>query len=132
MRKRSVSDVVLDSSALLAVINEEAGAETVLGALPGAYVSSVNVAEVVAKLNERGASEDKARLWINGLEVSVVPFDEEQAIQSGLLRRATKPLGLSLGDRACLALARSLDLPALTGDRTWAQLPLGVEVRLFR
>ena len=123
---------VLDASALLVLLNAEPGAEVVSQALPQGVMSAVNLSEVVAKLAEAGMSEAAARQAIGGLAVEVVPFDNEQSYVAGMLRPLTMHLGLSLGDRACLALARLLGLPALTTDRPWAQLNLGIEVEIVR
>ena len=76
--------------------------------------------------------EREIRDVVEGLHLEVVPFESEQAFEAGLLRPATKALGLSLGDRGCLSLARRLGLAVLTADSTWDQLSLGVEVRLIR
>ena len=124
--------VVLDSSALLCLLNDEAGAELVAAALPHAVISAVNLAEVVAKLRERGLSLHEVGEALAGLSLNVRPFAAAQAYEVGDLRPATRALGLSLGDRACLALAAELNLPALTADRDWRKLKLGVEVRMVR
>ena len=92
----------------------------------------MNLAEVVAKLVERGGADDEIRAAIDGLRLDVRDFDVDLAHATGSLRRTTRSQGLSLGDRACLALARSLGLPALTADRTWLDLGLGVDVRVIR
>jgi PIN domain nuclease of toxin-antitoxin system len=127
-----VPDVVLDASALLALLGGESGAELVAAALPQATISAVNLSEVVAKLAEAGMAEGAIRQALRGLGLEIVPFDEEQAYEAGLLRPSTKGIGLSLGDRGCLNLARRLNLPALTADRTWARLVPGARVRVIR
>jgi PIN domain nuclease of toxin-antitoxin system len=127
-----VPEVVLDASALLALLNREPGAELVAAALPGAAVSAVNLSEVVVKLAEAGMPEKAIREALQGLPLDVVPFDEEQAYEAGLLRPLTKGVGLSLGDRGCLGLALRLGLPVLTADRTWQQLSVRAEVRVIR
>ncbi len=126
-----MTDTVLDSSALLALLGREAGWETVADVLPGTLLSTVNLAEVVAKLIDRGVPPDQARLAIEATGVELVGFDPEQAYVCGELRPATRDAGLSLGDRACLALARSRACPALTADRAWARLS-DVEITLIR
>jgi len=95
-------------------------------------VSAVNLSEVVAKLSERGVPEKEIRTALDGLGLDVVPFDETTAYRAGLLRRATRSLGLSLGDRACLALALQLAVPVFTTDRSWKTLRIGVKVRAIR
>jgi ribonuclease VapC len=126
-----VSDVVLDASALLALLQDEPGAGRVLESLPGALISSVNLSEVVAKLSELGMPEADIRTALS-LGLDVIPFDASLAFDAGLLRTATRSAGLSLGDRACLALAESRSLPALTTDRAWARLDLDVTIEVVR
>ena len=123
---------VLDSSAVLAFILSERGAEAVGECLPGAAISSVNLAEVVSVLCDRGWDDDGVRRMLAHLALECVGFDQDQAERAGLLRRPTRHLGLSLGDRACLALAAALNLPALTADARMAEFSDGVSVRLVR
>lgn len=124
---------ILDASALLALLNQEAGSASVASAVAsGALISTVNVSEVVARLSEAGMPEDAIRRAIDDLALSIVDFDREQADRAGLLRRSTRALGLSLGDRACLALALTLGLPVMTADRTWASLSLGIRIDIIR
>ena len=127
-----MSDVVLDASALLAVLRAEPGAERVEEHLGGAAIGAVNLSEVVAKLIEDGVPEAQIRLAIERLELDVHAFDAEHACTAGLLRKMTRALGLSFGDRACLALARSLGVPALTADRSWSRLDLGIAIKVIR
>lgn len=125
-------NVVLDSSAVLAVINGEAGAERVEDALPGGAISAANFSEVLSKLVDKGHDDGEAVAALDALPLTVLPLDAAQARRAGLLRRQTRRLGLSLGDRVCLALAVELRLPVVTADRAWAQLDLGVEVAVVR
>ena len=127
-----MSEVVLDASALLALLNQEPGAERIAAYLPGVAMSTVNLAEVVAKLAEVGMSELEIRRAINGLHIRLVPFDDEQAFQCGLMRPRFRHLGLSLGDRACLALANLLGAKALTTDSAWKNLRGGPRVEVVR
>jgi PIN domain nuclease of toxin-antitoxin system len=127
-----MSGVVLDSSALLAFIQGEPGGDVVAGVVGDALMSSVNHAEVVTKLVERTGSLDVARVALGIANVDVIDFDRSQAEQAGLLVKQTRSCGLSLGDRACLALAAREATPVLTVDRIWATLKLDVEVRLIR
>ncbi len=129
---KTMSEVVVDSSAVLAVTYGEPGAEMVRQAMPRASLSAVNLAEVVSGLIREGAPEQEAVDFARYLRCTVVPADRDRAIQVGLLAAAPGRSGISLGDRFCLALARELDQPALTGDRRWATLDLGIEVRLIR
>jgi len=124
--------VVLDASALLALLNDEPGGEAVEATIPGAAISTVNLSEVVAKLDEYGMPEEALRSALGSIELEIHPFDLSAAFEAGLLRMATRSLGLSFGDRACLALGQRLDLPVLTTDRNWTELDLGIEVRRIR
>ncbi len=127
-----MSEYVLDASALLAMMFGESGAEKVVQLLPVVEISAVNLAEVAAKMQERGVPDAEIERDIADLRLSVVPFDAEQALSSGKLRLRTRGLGLSLGDRACLALALTRGLPAVTMDRGWAELEIGAEVIVAR
>jgi PIN domain nuclease of toxin-antitoxin system len=127
-----VNDVVLDASALLAVLRSEPGAEQVEPRLEGARIGAVNLSEVVAKLIEDDVPEAEIRRAVGRLELDVHPFDLEQAYIAGILRRSTRALGLSFGDRACLALAQTLGAPALTADRSWSRLDLGIAIEVIR
>jgi PIN domain nuclease of toxin-antitoxin system len=127
-----VGRVVLDASAILALLNDEPGAAAVAAALEDAVVSAVNLSEVVAKLLEVGLSREEADEALGGLGLEVQPFDEAAAWAAGTLRGATRRAGLSLGDRACLALARQLGVPALTADAAWLKAATGADVRLVR
>ena len=126
------TEVVLDSSALLALLNDEPGADIVAGLLRNSAMSTVNISEVTAKLAEAGIRERDIRRAVGGLVLDIVPFDAEQAVGAGMLRRATMTAGLSLGDRACLALAKRLSVPAATADRAWRRVDTGVELTLIR
>jgi PIN domain nuclease of toxin-antitoxin system len=127
-----VTDVVADASAVLAVLRGEVGAAEAVGAISGASISAVNYAEVISRLVDLGASVEEAVVAVGRLDVEVADFDETLAVRTGVMRQSTRVRGLSLGDRACLALAHRLGLPAVTADRAWASLDLGVEVVLIR
>jgi PIN domain nuclease of toxin-antitoxin system len=136
--RRRTHAVVLDSSARLALLNGEPGADEVIEALArGARVSSVNYCEVLGKLVDAGvpaADAERALEAARALEsaLEIVGFDREHARAAAALREATRARGLSLGDRACLALARALGVPAVTADRSWKGLELGVAIRPVR
>lgn len=127
-----VADVVLDASALLALLQHEPGHEKVAAVLDRSKVSAVNLAEAGSHLTNLGKPIAQARWALVNLNLHVVPFDDEQAMETARLRPLTRSLGLSLSDRACLALARLLRVPAMTTDRAWAKLNIGVQVRVIR
>lgn len=124
--------MVLDASAVLAFLRDEAGGDVALERLPGGLICAVNLTEVAQKLVDDGLSDFDVRAALGDLAVTIMAFDEGLALKAGLLRRSTRAKGLSLGDRACLALALREGLPALTADHLWAELDLGVEVVLIR
>lgn len=113
---------VLDSSAVLAVLNQEIGAEKAITYFPNAIISSINLAEILTKSVERGQDINTAVKTFNLLQIEVVEFDFEQAVKAAELRPLTKHLGLSLGDRCCLALAILRDTTAVTADKDWKTL----------
>lgn len=127
-----MSSVVLDASALLALLNQEPGTEAWSAVIGGSVISAVNLYEVVAKLADAGMPEAEIRDALDPLGLEVADFDAEDAYRAGMLRPRTRGFGLSLGDRACLALARQANLPALTADQAWAELRIGVEIRALR
>ncbi|RVT84440.1 PIN domain-containing protein [Rhodobacteraceae bacterium CCMM004] len=124
--------IVLDSSVVLAMIWAEPGGERTAQALPTAQISTVNLAEVATRLVECQARAEELDRLARLLGPRSVPFSAEMAIEAGALRKSTRHLGLSLGDRCCLALAARLGAPVLTADRAWADLDLGVEIEVVR
>lgn len=128
--------MVLDASALLALMMGEPGAETVEAAVgAGAVMSSVNVAEVITKFVERDMlAGPKALRAIQEIGIEIIPYDAEQALVTGALRFLTKECGLSLGDRACLALGKIRNVPVLTADSVWQKVQHGalVDIVLIR
>ncbi len=127
-----MNSLVLDSSAVLAIIFAEKGADFVIPRLPGSFLSCVNLAEVTSRALDHGKPLEDTIREIARLPLRVVDYDAGQAHITASLRPTTKALGLSLGDRACLALALSRQATVLTGDREWRKLKIGVEVMLFR
>jgi ribonuclease VapC len=123
---------VLDASALLAFINREPGAERVTAVLGEAAISTVNFSEVVAKLALRNRSPQRILDELTEFELEVVDFNRALAEDAGLLATATRGQGLSLGDRACLALARRENAVALTADNAWRQVQVGIEIQFIR
>jgi len=124
----------LDASALLAYLGREPGYEPVRQALrDGARISTVNLSEAYAKLVQRAIPLDPVINRVHALGLRAVPFDEHLARCAAELLPHTRRLGLSLGDRAALALAQALAVPVLTTDRAWAKLDVnGISVRLIR
>jgi len=127
-----VIEVVFDASALLALMRGEPGADVVAGHLGRAAMSSVNIAEVYGRLLRETYLPDDFRRDIEALDFESHDFTAEQAFLAGRMEPATRPLGLSLGDRACLALALYLGVPALSGDRRWEKAAVGAKMRFFR
>ncbi len=123
---------MLDSSALLAYLFEEPGADIVAGELASGVISAVNLGEVATKLIDRGFSPAQVSETIADMPLTVHAFELGDAAGVAFEREATREKELSLGDRACLVLARRLGLPALTADRVWAALDLGIEIHLIR
>lgn len=128
-----MSDVfVLDSSAVICLIDEEPGAEIVDRLLSKSLISAVNVAEVVSKLQERGGSDKMIDDTLAEFEFETIDFDLDQAKRSGKLRNITRFKGLSLGDRACLALAASRNAIAVTTDKAWKDFDNIARIMLVR
>lgn len=124
--------VVFDSSALLAIAFEEEGAAAAASWLDGALMSAVNASEVVAKFVDAGSDAADARSSLLVFGLTIRPFDETLAVAAGLMRSGTRGHGLSLGDRACLALALRERARVVTADRAWAGLDVGVDLELIR
>jgi ribonuclease VapC len=128
-----VNRIVLDASAILAVIGGEAGAEKLTAdLLARAVCSTVNLAEVHAKLVSRGWTSDQAWEDETSPVREVLPFDEEQARIAGDMVIQTRHLGLSLGDRACLALGIALKVPVYTAEKAWKKVEVGVRIHVIR
>ena len=126
--------IVFDSSALLALLLQEPGADRVEANLHDACMSSVNFAEVVGYLAKRGATEDEIRNVLGNFSLAIAPFEPNDAYRVGLLWPLAEKAGLSLGDRACLSLARFRNIPAMTADRAWVSVAqdYGVTIHLIR
>lgn len=124
--------VVMDASALLAFLQNEPGGDMVRGLLHQSIISSVNWSEVVQKSLAKGA--DIEGMWedMTLLGLRSRPFSLEQAEAAARLWPTTRELGLSLGDRACLALGLETGFPVITADRPWAKLDIGLEIRVIR
>ena len=129
-----MAEVVVDSSVVLACLNREPGFEAWLPLLEDAACSANSIAEIVAKLTMKDVLPSHAVRVIGAFEFEVHPVDHDDAEAIGGLHAATRPFGLSLGDRSCLVLARRLGLPAVTADRIWSKVAdvVGVEIRQIR
>ena len=127
-----MSKYVLDASAVLTVLNQEPGKERVEDILGQAAISTVNVAETIGKLMDAGMSEANAKVSLELLHLDVIDFDIEMARLAGSLKVSTNKLGLSLGDRCCLALGSLRGNTVVTADRLWAKLKLGIQVEVLR
>lgn len=123
---------VLDASALIALLLQEPGVEIVAAASDGACIGVINLAEVATKVAETGYGVARLRMLLGVTAIEVITADDDLAFRIGELRTATRHLGLSLGDRACLALGMARGLPVLTADRSWSQLDLGLDIRVIR
>jgi PIN domain nuclease of toxin-antitoxin system len=127
-----MSDCVLDGSAILVLLNREPGSSKVETLLPGAFASSVNLAEVAGKLSESGMPALEIRSAIGALGLTIVDFDASMAYETGGLRSLTQNAGLSLGDRACLATGKVLGKPVVTANRAWRNLDVGIRINCVR
>jgi ribonuclease VapC len=126
---------ILDASALIAFLHDEPGSDAVVDAIAEtAAVSVVNWAETLSKV---AADGDDPQQIADSFQASnspliLEPLTDADCVEIARLRPLTKTNGLSLADRACLALAKRLDLPVVTADRDWADLNLGITLQLIR
>jgi PIN domain nuclease of toxin-antitoxin system len=127
-----VTTKVIDASAILAILRAEKGAEVVQSYLRGALVSAVNYAEVMEQSLKREGGLAKARGLLSSYQVTLVPFDTEQAETVARLKYQIASTEISIADRACLALGLTRGVPVVTGDHLWADEDIGVKVILFR
>jgi len=133
-----VSNVVLDASAMLAYLFDEDGADVVEIALnDSACIGTINWAEVLSKTEDKGHSSEALIVTLTnqgllGNTLEVLPTNEKDALLIAQLRPQTKQFGLSLGDRACLALGMRLAVPVLTADTAWKNLTLNVSIQMIR
>jgi len=128
-----MSDIVLDASAILALIQNERGAEKLTDELmDDAVISTVNLTEVQSKLIKKGYDSEEAWQTAFSLVTAAEPYTSEQARIAGDLIVKTEKYGLSLGDRSCLALAISLKAPVYTTEQVWKNLKLGIPIHVIR
>jgi PIN domain nuclease of toxin-antitoxin system len=123
---------IVDASAIIAVLLDEPGRERVEALLPSAAISSVNLSEVVTAMLNRGHDFTEAVSKVSRFALEVIDFTEDHAFEAARLRPLTAKQGLSLGDRACLALASIEGLPVMTADRSWGSVDVGVQIDVIR
>jgi ribonuclease VapC len=128
-----MNKVILDSSALIALIKNEKGAEIVEQLLGQIVMSTLNISEAAGILIDLGMPEEECKNSIEPYVDLVVPLDMEQSFEMAYLKKLTSNKGLSIGDRACIALGIKMKLPIYTADKIWATLQLeGAEIILIR
>lgn len=125
-------EIVADASAVLAALKSERFDKFDPRRMVEASISAVNLCEVLTKLADDGLSEAQANAAVGVLDLRVYSFGQREASDAANLRLRTRSAGLSLGDRACLALAGELQCPVVTADRAWASLDIGVKIVLIR
>ena len=128
----SDAGLLLDASAVLALLFAETGGDHVAAILPGAAISSVNLSEVVAKMHDRGLGEEQVAANLTDLKLTVIPFDQFMAERAGAMRVQTRAKRLSLGGRACLATAEACGRTVLTAGRAWLAVDVGVVIEQLR
>ena len=129
-----MSKHILDTSAVLAYLFDETGAEQVAPVFEAgnAVISNANLAELISKLFDQGMPESAVKELLDNLEMKCMPLTEDQAFITGALRPLAKPFGLSLDDRACIALGMLEQLPVLTADAVWIKMDVDCEIKLIR
>ena len=127
-----MSRLVLDASAVTAVLRGERGHEKVVPHLRGGLISSVNLAEVYCTARMYGSSPDKDEITIRTMQLTVVPFDDQQAKIVASIYKATLGSTVGIADRVCMSLGILHGLPVLTGDHEWLEHEVPLEVRVFR
>jgi ribonuclease VapC len=126
-------EYVLDSTALIALVTKEPGFERVQELLERSTINAVNLTETIHKLVQKGSPHRLVERKLQGLQLNVIAWSESLAYHSAEFANLGKSHGFSLGDRACLALAKQLHATAVTADQVWRQVPgLGVAVLMFR
>lgn len=124
--------IAFDSSAILALLFDEKGQDVVRAAIGDGCISAVNACEVIGRLVRDGKDASEVLRILHALPVEIVPFEASDAALAGSLLPLTRPLGLSLGDRACLALAITRRIGVMTADHPWLDLDLSIEIVCIR
>lgn len=124
--------VILDASALIAFIYQEKGMEVVEEYLPHSKISTINLTETATFMIKQGLHAKEVNESLKDLSLTIIHFDESQAFLAARLVEKTANSGLSLGDRACLALGIQENLPVLTADKIWTSLSLNIKIKLIR
>jgi PIN domain nuclease of toxin-antitoxin system len=127
-----MTSVVLDTSAVIAFLRKEPGGDLISPMLRGAWLSAVNYCEIIGKAKDIQIDSGVAASTLARLGLQTVPFEETHALAAAALREPTRSLGLSLADRACLALGQLLNCPVFTADRRWKDAATGIDIRLIR
>jgi PIN domain nuclease of toxin-antitoxin system len=127
-----VAEAVLDASALLALLRKEPGSEKVADVLTRSCISSVNLAETYGKMVEYGKPLEEVVYQVDRLRIPVIPFEAGQAEAAASFWKLTRSAGLSLGDRACMALALKTGAPAFTTEKEWVKCDVGVQMVKIR
>jgi PIN domain nuclease of toxin-antitoxin system len=124
--------IALDASALLAFLYRETGHETVAQYIGDSVLSTINLSEVLARFVRDGHSAEAVLHKIQSTTIKIVPFSARQAVLAANMTPVTRPFGLSMADRACLALAMEHNIAALSADTMWNTVPLAVDIILIR
>jgi ribonuclease VapC len=127
-----MADFVVDASAVLALLQTEPGADMVASRIRGSRISAVNYSEVLEKCLAAGFQTHITEKMLQDFGLQCTVFDERHAAITASLRTLTKKVGLSFADRACLALAKITDSTAITADKDWAKVKVGVRLLLIR
>ncbi len=127
-----MNNAVLDASAILAFLNLEAGSDRVAAVSGKKIVSTVNLSEVLGKLVDLGMPEKEIQQILAYLKCDIRAFSPEDAMMTARLHSLNRSLSLSFGDLACLALAKKLQLPVLTADRSWSKLNFAIDIKVIR
>jgi ribonuclease VapC len=124
--------VILDASAMLALIFGERGAENVIAHAQGSQILAINFSEVIARVIAVDGNPERAEVSANRLEINIAPFDRKLAKLTAEILKQTSHIGASLADRACLSFAKETGFPVLTADKDWSKLDLGIDIQQIR